>query len=94
MTRREYCEACGVSAPVKRVIGESRGGHVGHQASKKRLWFCSEHLKDSAIRDAIIKEVFGELMEARQEIFPGRRTQKEAKELERRDSQRARRFVR
>ncbi len=94
MTRREYCEACGVSAPAKRVVGESRGGYVGHQGSERRLWFCPEHMRDAAVRDMIVAEAFGELMEARREIFPGRRTKKEAKELERRDSQRARGFVR
>ncbi len=85
----EYCEACGTPAPDERVIGESRGGHVGHAASEKRLWFCPEHLKDAAVRDVIVEEAFGKLMEARRELFPGKRTKKEAKELERRDSQRA-----
>ena len=85
---REYCEACGASAPDGRVIRESRGGHVGHAASKKRLWFCPEHYRDAAVRDVIVREAFGELMEARRELHRPR-SKKEAKELERRDSKRA-----
>lgn len=89
MTRREHCKACGTPAPDERVIGESRGGHVGHQDSEKRLWFCQKHYKDAAVRDVIVEEAFGELIEARREMFPGPRTKKEAKEMEKRDNQRA-----
>lgn len=88
MTRSERCEACDVPAPDERVVGGSRDGHVGHEGSERRLWLCASCYGDAAVRERVVRKAFGDLMEERRGVFKPR-SEKEAKELERRDNQRA-----